>query len=106
MGKLYQAYLKPVKQCSNCGESYDGIRADDGPAWLTILIAGHIIIPLFITLQGGASDPNWWVMIFCCVFLVILVLGLLPFTKALFIAVIWRHQNAKVRKPTNTPPTF
>ena len=91
-GKLYQSYLKPVSLCYICGERYDHIRADDGPAWLTILIAGHIIVPLFVILQSGSTTPNWTLMVFCCVLLTALVLGLLPFSKAAFIGVIWRSR--------------
>ncbi len=39
MGKLYKSYLKQVDACSACGEELGSIRADDGPAWVTILIA-------------------------------------------------------------------
>src|SRR5579871_281405 len=45
-GALYRAYLKQVDSCAVCGESYRHIRAEDGPPWLTILLTGHIIVPL------------------------------------------------------------
>jgi len=78
-----------------CHEAYDHIRADDGPAWLTILIAGHIIVPLFVVLQAGATTPSWPAMIVCSALLIALVFGLLPFSKAFFVAMIWRSQLAE-----------
>ena len=42
-GKLFASYLKQVNNCTLCGESYRNIHADDGPAWLTILIVGHLL---------------------------------------------------------------
>ena len=42
-GHLFRAYLKPVDACSVCHEPLKHIRADDGPAWLTILIVGHAV---------------------------------------------------------------
>src|SRR5688572_1409768 len=42
-GRLFRAYLKPVESCAECHESLKHIRADDGPAWLTILVVGHIV---------------------------------------------------------------
>ena len=91
--KLFKSYLKQIDACSVCDASYADIRADDGPAWLTILIAGHIIIPLFIILQGGETSPNWVVMVCCSTLMVGLVFSLLPFTKAFFITMIWRSQT-------------
>ena len=43
-GRLFRAYLKPVETCAECHESLKHIRADDGPAWLTILVVGHIVV--------------------------------------------------------------
>lgn len=43
-GKLFQAFLKPVKECKVCGENYLPQRADDLPAYLTIVIVGHFVI--------------------------------------------------------------
>jgi len=37
-GQLFRAYLKPVDACSHCNAKLAELRADDGPAWLTILI--------------------------------------------------------------------
>jgi uncharacterized protein (DUF983 family) len=29
----------------SCGEHFGKIHADDGPAWLTIIIVGHLVVP-------------------------------------------------------------
>lgn len=42
-GQLYSSYLKVVPACSVCHEELHHHRADDGPAYLTILIVAHII---------------------------------------------------------------
>ncbi|KTD21354.1 DUF983 domain-containing protein [Legionella londiniensis] len=46
--KIFESYLKQGESCSNCQEDIGRFRADDGPAWLTILVIGHIVAP-FIT---------------------------------------------------------
>ena len=34
--------------CPNCGEALYHQRADDGPAYLTILVVGHLMAPLLL----------------------------------------------------------
>ena len=47
-GPIYRAYLKVNPACSACGLDLDQYPADDGPAYLTILLVGHLIVaPLF-----------------------------------------------------------
>lgn len=42
-GHLFTKYLKVAKTCSDCHEELFHHRADDGPAYLTILLVGHIM---------------------------------------------------------------
>ncbi len=41
-GHLFEGYLKVVDRCPACGVEMHHHRADDGPAYLTILIVGHL----------------------------------------------------------------
>ena len=50
-GKLFRAYLKQVDACSACGERFADIRADDGAPWLTLILVGHIFIPLMLVFR-------------------------------------------------------
>ena len=45
-GPLLKSYLKVHGECAVCGEDFTLQRADDGPAYLTILVVGHLMIPL------------------------------------------------------------
>ncbi|MGL4281641.1 MAG: DUF983 domain-containing protein [Albidovulum sp.] len=47
-GKLFDGYLKVRDRCPSCGEDLTHARADDGPAYLTILIVGHLMAPLIM----------------------------------------------------------
>ncbi len=40
------SYLKVRDTCVVCGEDLSHHRADDGPAYLTILVVGHLMAPL------------------------------------------------------------
>ena len=59
-GKLYRAYLK-VKACDVCGHDNTQYPADDAPPYFTILITGHIVIPLMLLLER-AQQPSTLVM--------------------------------------------
>lgn len=88
-GKLLKSYLKANESCSGCGEDFDRLRADDGPAWLTILIVGHLSVPLLLSmLQAGMLDNNWALPLII-VFTIVASLALLPVTKGVFMSVLW-----------------
>lgn len=43
-GELFRKYLKVKPACEVCGHDNAQYPADDGPAYFTILIVGHLII--------------------------------------------------------------
>ena len=47
-GKLFRAFLKVDNNCSVCGLDYTPHRADDLPAYLVIIIVGHIVMPIVL----------------------------------------------------------
>jgi uncharacterized protein (DUF983 family) len=53
---MFYRFLKVVPKCENCVAPLGLARADDAPPYFTILIAGHIIVPLmFMVDRAGAS---------------------------------------------------
>jgi len=88
-GRLLSSYLKVNDSCPNCAERLDYHRADDGPAYLTILIVGHLMAPmLHITFTTFRPEP---IVLFATfsVGCVALSLYLLPRLKGLIVAVQW-----------------
>lgn len=92
-GKLLVQFLKTVDSCAVCGETLGDIRADDGPPWLTILIVGHIMLPLIFTLGPGIDWPQWVGMVVCVTMALALMAVILPRAKGLFIGVIWKNRQ-------------
>lgn len=45
-GPLLSGYLKVRESCPTCEQELHHHRADDGPAYLTILIVGHLMAPI------------------------------------------------------------
>lgn len=88
-GKLMSGYLSVNDACPSCGAEMHHHRADDGPAWATILVTGHIIAPLMMMVYM-AWRPNPTVMAFGFSFIFVsLSLWMLPRLKGLFIALQW-----------------
>jgi uncharacterized protein (DUF983 family) len=56
-GKLFRAFLKTADSCSVCGQDFTPHRADDLPAYLVIVIVGHIVVPLALTIETNYSPP-------------------------------------------------
>ncbi len=91
-GKLYRAYLKAVDSCAECGEAFGHIRADDGPAWLTVIVVGHIVVPLALEVETVAAWPYWLAMTVWPSLTLALTLTLLPRAKGVFLAAIWANK--------------
>ena len=45
--------------CSACGEDLSQISADDGPAWGTLIVVGHVLAPLMVILGRDERIPVW-----------------------------------------------
>jgi len=56
-GKLFRAYLKTNESCSVCGQDLHHHRADDFPAYLVIVIVGHIVVPLVVAVEQHFAPP-------------------------------------------------
>jgi uncharacterized protein (DUF983 family) len=88
-GKLMRSYLKQVENCSVCGESFGQIRADDAAPWLTIILVGHIFLPLAFLVNVDWM-PVWAAMGMWSACFAGLALAILPRAKMLFIAILWQ----------------
>ncbi len=88
-GKLFASYLKQVDRCVSCGEPWGHIRSDDAAPWLTILIVGHIVVPIVLAVEMYGSLPEWMAMLIWPAFAALLALAVLPRAKAVLMAIIW-----------------
>ena len=58
-GRMFRAYLKVVDECPHCGEELHHHRADDLPAYLVIVIVGHILVPIVLAVETAFAPPMW-----------------------------------------------
>ena len=88
-GPMLRGYLKVRDNCPVCGEALHHHRADDGPAYLTILIVGHLMAPLLLfTFTHWRPEPLVLASVFS-VGTVALSLFLLPRLKGALVALQW-----------------
>lgn len=88
-GKLFRSYLKVEPECRACGHELAKYPADDGPAYFTILIVGHLIVaPLLVFPVIWQASP--WIMVpATLVPLALVSLLLLPLNKGWFIGLLY-----------------
>ena len=88
--KLFKSYLKQVDVCAKCQTKWGEIRADDGPAWLTIMVVGHIVAPAGVWMAIATDWSMWVILPIILALSVVSAVITLPFAKAVFISIIWR----------------
>jgi uncharacterized protein (DUF983 family) len=88
-GKLFVGYLKIRSPCDFCGLNTDAFLSDDFPPYLTILVVGHVLVPLFVWTDLSLTPPIW---VQCVIWLpatLILCLLVLPYMKGATIGLCW-----------------
>lgn len=91
-GPLFDGYLTVQDKCPECGEELLHHRADDGPAYLTILVVGHLLaVAIHFTWSAFRPEPLVMATIFT-VLCVTLSLYLLPRLKGVVVAIQWSRR--------------
>ena len=91
-GKLFSGYVKTSPQCADCGLDLSGHRADDAPPYITIIIVGHVIIPLALAVKQ-IFDPAITVQF--AIWLPAMLIStwvLLPASKGAMIGLQWANR--------------
>lgn len=91
-GRLFSRFLKVADNCPDCGEAMHHQRADDGPAYLTILIVSHLGAPLLLACYM-AWRPSAMTMIYSFgLGAIVLSLLLLPRIKGAMVGLQWARR--------------
>lgn len=99
-GRLYMRYLKVDPECEACGHELGGYPADDGPAYFTILLIGHLFVaPLLFFPWVWTASPAIVAPV-TLIPLAALTLLLLPRVKGGVIGALWA---IRLRKAEDTP---
>lgn len=86
---LFTAYVKMAPACRACGQEFEPFRADDAPAYFTIFVVGHIIVPLMLLVEKHWIPELWIHALLWMPATLILSLVLLPRIKGAVIGLQW-----------------
>ena len=89
-GHLFGKYLKVADQCEECGEEFHHHRADDLPAYLVIMVVGHVIVPAVLAVEVAYSPPYWLHALIWLPLTLVSSLGLLQPTKGAIVGLQWQ----------------
>jgi uncharacterized protein (DUF983 family) len=88
-GRLFKGYLKSVDRCAVCSEDLSHHRADDLPAYLVILVVGHIVVGGFMMTDLVWPMSSWAHLAIWAPLTVILALALIQPIKGAVIGLQW-----------------
>jgi uncharacterized protein (DUF983 family) len=105
-GKLFCAFLKVANKCSVCDLDFTPHRADDLPAYLVIVIVGHIVVPTALWIETDYSPPVWLQLAIYLPLTLILSLALLQPVKGAVVGMQWalRMHGFDENAPSDIPP--
>jgi len=88
-GKLFRAFLKVDNHCSACGLDFTPHRADDLPAYLVIVIVGHIVVPAALWIETNYAPAVWLQLTIYLSFTLVASLLLLQPVKGAVVGLQW-----------------
>ena len=105
-GKLFRAFLKVDNNCSACRLDFTPHRADDLPAYLVIVIVGHLVVPMALMIETEYSPPVWLQLAIYLPITLILSLLLLQPVKGAVVGLQWalRMHGFDENPPDGIPP--
>ena len=86
---MFRTFLKVNETCPTCHEELHHHRADDFPAYLVIVIAGHILVPMVLSVETNFAPPIWVHWLLWLPLTLALTLALLQPVKGFVVAAQW-----------------
>lgn len=86
---MFGGYVRVKDRCDGCGCELGAYRSDDAPAYFTIAIVGHVVIPAMLILEQTNHPASWVHMAIWLPLTLGLTLALLPRIKGVLVGVQW-----------------
>jgi uncharacterized protein (DUF983 family) len=90
-GRLFKSFTKTVDECSVCGLDISHHRADDLPAYLVIMIVGHVVVAGFMGAELMLDWTSWQHLALWVPLTIIMALALLQPVKGAVIGLQWAY---------------
>jgi uncharacterized protein (DUF983 family) len=100
-GHMFRAFLKVADRCDACGEELFHHQADDFPAYLVIVLVGHVVVGLVLWAEATRAFSAWSELLVFLPLTVFMSLALLQPFKGAVVAMQWRmgmHGFGKARR--------
>jgi len=88
-GRLFRSFLKVSDHCEVCGSDNSVYPSDDAPPYLTLLLTGHVIVPLYMAIERAYAPPMWLSAAFWLPLTAIMSILLLPYMKGGVLGFCW-----------------
>ena len=106
-GRLFASFLGAARECAECGEEMHHHRADDLPAYLVIVIVGHLVVGAFVTFEATTTLSTFQHLAIWVPLTVVLSVALLRPVKGAVIGLQWAlcmHGFGGEAEPLDTHP--
>ncbi|MBX3567215.1 MAG: DUF983 domain-containing protein [Rhizobiaceae bacterium] len=88
-GRLFKSFVKTVNACEVCHEEIHHHRADDLPAYLVVVIVGHVIVGAFMGFEATSTLSTWQHLAIWVPLTIIMSLTLLRPIKGAVVGLQW-----------------
>jgi uncharacterized protein (DUF983 family) len=88
-GRLFAGFLKVSPHCEGCGADNTVHPADDAPPYLTLMIVGHVVLPVMFWADRAFAPALWLHFAIWLPLVATAAVALLPFTKGAVIGLAW-----------------
>jgi uncharacterized protein (DUF983 family) len=101
---LFRQWLKPVDRCPHCRFDWSVQQADDFPAYIGILVVGHLLAPVVITMIGTFAMSAWLTLAIILPVAVAVLLATLQPVKGAVIGFLWWNGIGAFRQERRAVP--
>ncbi|AMS42778.1 DUF983 domain-containing protein [Aminobacter sp. NyZ550] len=88
-GRLFASFVKTVDRCEVCHEEIFHHRADDLPAYLVVVIVGHIVVGAFMGVEATSKLALWQHLLIWVPLTIVSALALLRPMKGAVVGMQW-----------------
>ncbi|MEQ8298627.1 MAG: DUF983 domain-containing protein [Nitratireductor sp.] len=88
-GRMFARFLRTAERCDACGEEFHHHRADDLPAYLVVVVVGHVIVGAFMGVEATSTLSTWQHLAIWVPITIISALALLQPTKGAVVGLQW-----------------
>ena len=88
-GRLFASFVRTVSECDHCGEAIHHHRADDLPAYLVVVIVGHLVLGAFMGFESMFDLSLIQQLAIWIPLTIVLAIGLLRPVKGAVVGLQW-----------------